>query len=79
MVFFLFFCNSKLDVMKLKELITTKKKVNEQLKKQQAHKEQMKNKDVEQERIKAEKSKDNNYIKLFAEDCKHSNIMVCTK
>jgi hypothetical protein len=38
----------------------------------------MKDKDTEQERIKAEKSKDNNYTKLLAEDRKHANVMVRT-
>jgi hypothetical protein len=48
--------------------MTTKKKIIEQLEKQQAHKERMKDKDVEQERIKAEESKDTNYNKLLAGD-----------
>jgi hypothetical protein len=39
----------------------------------------MKDKDVEQERIKAEESKDNNCTKLLAKDQKHANVMVCTK
>jgi hypothetical protein len=38
----------------------------------------MKDKDVEQNRIKGEKSKDSNYM-LLAKDCKHDNVMVRTK
>jgi hypothetical protein len=58
------------------ELTTSRKKINDQMEKQLAHKEQMKDKEIERERISAEKSKDNNYTKLLAEERKHANFMV---
>jgi hypothetical protein len=70
-------CTTKPDVMRLKKELTTK--VNEQLEKQQAHMEHMQDTDMEQETIKAEKLKDNNYTKLLAKDRKHANVMVRTK
>jgi hypothetical protein len=62
-----------------KELTTSKKKISDQMEKQLAHKEQMKNKEIERERINAKKSKDNNYTKLPVEERKHANAMVCTE
>jgi hypothetical protein len=39
-----------------------------------AHKERMKDKEIERERIRFDKAKDNNYTKLLAEERKHVNI-----
>jgi DNA gyrase/topoisomerase IV subunit A len=71
---------NKLEVTKLKkELTTTKKKFNDQLEKQLAHEEQMKDKEIKRERVSAKTPKDNNYTKLLAEECKHANVMVQTE
>jgi hypothetical protein len=57
-----------------KELTTTRKRVGEQLELTLAHKEQMKDKEIERECIRFDKAKDNNYTKLLAEERKHLNI-----
>jgi hypothetical protein len=61
-----------------KELTTLKKRISDQMEKQLAHKEQMKDKEIERERISIEKSKDNDYTKLLAEH-KHANVMICSE
>jgi hypothetical protein len=72
--------DNKSDVTKLKkELTTSKKRVSDQMEKQLAHKERMKDKEIERERICAKKSKDNNRTKLLAEERKHANVMVRTE
>ncbi len=66
-------CDNKSDVTKLKkELTTLKIRISNQMEKQLAHKERMKDKEVERERISAKKLKDN-YTKLLAEECKHAS------
>jgi hypothetical protein len=57
-----------------KELMIVKKKVQEQMELTLAHKEQMKDKEIEREQIRFKKAKDNNYTKLLAEQRKHLNI-----
>jgi hypothetical protein len=57
-----------------KELTIVRKKVFDQMELTLAHKERMKDKEIERERIRFDKAKDNNYTKLLAEERKHLNI-----
>jgi hypothetical protein len=57
-----------------RQLITLTKKVDENILITHAHKERMKLMEIEREKIRYDKAKDNNYTKLLAEERKHLNI-----
>jgi hypothetical protein len=62
-----------------KELTNTRNQIKDQLEMQMQHKERMKEKDVEQERIKAEKAKYNADSRLLANQRRHDNSCLRTK
>jgi hypothetical protein len=57
-----------------RDFTVARKRVQEQMELTLAHKERMKDKEIERERIRYDKAKDNNYTKLLAEERKHLNI-----
>jgi hypothetical protein len=73
-------CNSKLELMRVKkELSSTKKKILEQLDLRLAHKERMKDKELEKEQIKYDKTKESNLSKLLFQERNHANTLARTK
>ena len=62
-----------------KELSSTKKKILEQIDSTFAHKERMKDKELEKERIRYDKTKETNLSKLLSQERNHANTLTCTK
>jgi hypothetical protein len=74
------FCYYKLKLTRVvKELRTTKKKIVDQLESTLAHKEQMKDKELEKERIKFNKIKESSLSKLLSQEQSHANMLAWTK
>ena len=71
-------CKSELTRVK-KDLTITKKKILEQLESTLAHKERMKDKELEKERIKYDKTKESNLSKLLSQERSHANTLARTE
>jgi hypothetical protein len=68
-------CETKTELNRSKRDFTVaRKRVQEQMELTLAHKERMKDKEIERKQIRFDKAKDNNYTKLLAEERKHLNI-----
>jgi hypothetical protein len=62
-----------------KELSSTKKKILEQIDSTFAHKERMKDKELEKERIRYDKTKESNLSKLLSQERNHANTLARTE
>jgi hypothetical protein len=72
--------DTKSELSKLKkELTTTKRKIVEQHELTLAHKERMKDKEIEKERIKYDKTKECNLSKLLSQERSHANTLARTE
>jgi hypothetical protein len=62
-----------------KELTSIKKKIVKQLQSTLAHKERMKDKELEKEQIKFNKTKESSLSKLLSQEQSHANMLAWTK
>jgi seryl-tRNA synthetase len=73
-------CDTKSELTRVKkELTSTKKKIVEQLSSTRAQKERMKDKELEKEQIKFDKTKESSLSKLLSQERSHTNMLACTE